>query len=83
MTTLTQALGMTVRGSLVAASRQGFILIPLLLVLPRLFGLTGLILSPAASDVLSLILCLMITAPALRCSSCAPCGCSDAQKASR
>lgn len=83
MTTLTQALGMTVRGSAVAASRQGFILIPLLLILPRAFGLTGLILCPAVSDILSLLLCLLLTAPVLRCSSCAPCGCSDARKASR
>jgi len=81
MTVLTQALGMPVRGSIVAASRQGFVLLPLLLILPRLFGLTGLILCQSVSDVLSLALSLLIAAPAVRCSSCAPCGCSDARKA--
>lgn len=79
MTMLTQALGMTVRGSVVAASRQGFVLIPLLLILPRAFGLSGLILCQSVSDVLSLILCLILTRPALTGSSCARCGCSDAR----
>lgn len=83
LTVLTQALGMPLRGSLVSASRQGFVLLPLLLILPRVFGLTGLILCQSVSDILSLILCLIIAAPAIRCSSCAPCGCSDARKASR
>ena len=83
MTTLTQALGMTVRGSLVAASRQGFILIPLLLILPRLFGLTGLLLCQSVSDVLSLALCLAVTLPSIRDSSCGQFGYSDAQKASQ
>lgn len=83
MTVLTQALGMTVRGSVVAASRQGFILIPLLLILPRLFGLTGLLLCQSVSDLLSLALCLAITLPAIRDSSCGRCGCSDARSASR
>lgn len=79
MTTLTQALGMTLRGSVVAASRQGFILIPLLLILPRLFGMTGLILCQSVSDVLSLLLCLMLMLPAIRDSSCGRCGYSDAR----
>ena len=83
LTTLTQALGMTLRGSIIAASRQGFVLLPLLLILPRIFGLAGLIACQSVSDVLSLLLCLPLALPALRCSSCAPCGCSDARKASR
>lgn len=79
MTTLTQALGMTVRGSVVAASRQGFVLIPLLLILPRIFGLTGLLLCQSVSDTLSLILCLILSRPALTDSACARCGYSDAR----
>lgn len=79
MTALTQTLGMTVRGSIVAASRQGFILIPLLLILPRVFGLTGLLICQSVSDVLSLLLCFLVTLPAIRDSSCARCGCSDAR----
>ena len=83
MNMLTQALGMTVRASVVATSRQGFVLIPLLLLLPRRFGLTGLILCQSVSDVLSLGLCVLITRPALRRCACAPSGCSDARTASR
>lgn len=58
---LTQSLGLTVRAALVATSRQGFVLIPLLLLLPRRFGETGLILCQSVSDVLSLLLALALT----------------------
>ena len=83
MNMLTQALGLTVRASLVAASRQGFVFIPLVLLLPRLLGQTGLILCQSVSDVLSLLLCFFITRGALTGSSCARGGCSDARTASR
>lgn len=83
MNMLTQALGLTVRASLVAASRQGFVFIPLLLLLPRLMGERGLILCQSASDVLSLLLCFFLTRGALTGFSCARGGCSDARTASR
>ena len=83
MNMLTQALGLTVRASLVAASRQGFVLIPLLLLLPRLLGQAGLILCQSVSDLLSLLLCFFITRGALTGFSCARGGCSDARTASR
>ncbi|MGN0775787.1 MAG: MATE family efflux transporter [Candidatus Ventricola sp.] len=83
MNMLTQALGLTVRASLVAASRQGFVFIPLVLLLPRLLGQAGLILCQSVSDVLSLLLCFLITRGALTGSSCARGGCSDARTASR
>ncbi len=83
MNMLTQALGLTVRASLVAASRQGFVFIPLLLLLPRLMGLSGLILCQSVSDVLSLLLCFFVTRGALTGSSCARGECSDARTASR
>ena len=54
MNMLTQARGQTVRASLIAISRQGVFLIPLLIILPRLFGETGLILCPCAADALAL-----------------------------
>lgn len=53
MNMLTQSRGQTVRASLIATSRQGLFLIPLILVLPRLFGATGLILCQSAADVLA------------------------------
>lgn len=83
MNMLTQALGLTVRASLVAASRQGFVFIPLVLLLPRLTGQAGLILCQSVSDVLSLLLCFLITRGALTGFSCARGGCSDARTASR
>ncbi len=61
MNMLTQAMGMTVRASLVATSRQGIFLIPLLLILPRLFGRTGLILAQSVSDLLALALSFFLT----------------------
>lgn len=80
---LAQAAGMTLRASIVAASRQGFVLIPLLWLMPRFFGLNGLILSQSVSDLLSLALCLLVMRGAIRDCACARGECSDARKASR
>lgn len=87
MNMLTQAMGMTLRASIIASSRQGFVLIPLLLLLPRFFGIHGLIIAQALSDVLSLVLCFFLSRSCLSQrvtrSSCAPCGYSGAQTASQ
>lgn len=61
MNMLTQALGLTVRASLVATSRQGIFFIPLVLLLPRLFGAWGLILCQSVSDLLSLGFSFLLT----------------------
>ena len=61
MNVLTQAMGLTVRATLVAVSRQGLFLPPLLLLLPRLLGDTGLVLAQSAADVLALLLSLLLT----------------------
>lgn len=53
MTSLTQSMGLAVRGSLVASGRQGYVLLSLLLILPRVFGLRGLIFAQGVSDILS------------------------------
>ena len=82
MNMLTQAAGMTVRASLIASSRQGFVLIPLLMLLPRL-GLSGLTLCQSISDLISLALCLLVMRGALTDCACARGGCSDARKASQ
>ena len=67
MNMLTQSTGMTFRATLVATSRQGLFLIPLLLILPRRFGLAGLILCPCIADVLALLFSWYLTrrAPAI------------------
>lgn len=83
MNMLAQAAGMTLRASIVATSRQGFVLIPLLWLLPRFFGLTGLILSQSVSDLISLALCLFVMRGAIRDCACARGGCSHARRASR
>ena len=73
----------TVRAALIATSRQGLFFIPLLLMLPRLLGETGLVLCQSASDVLSLLLTLLLLRGTLTGSACARCGCSDAPTACR
>ena len=78
MTMLTQAMGLTLRASLVATSRQALFFLPLLAVLPRLFGLWGLLACQSASDLAALGFSLALTR-GLRGSSSARCGCSDAR----
>ena len=65
MNMLTQSMGKTLRASLVATSRQGTVFLPLLFLLTRLWGETGLILAQSASDLISLPLCLLITRGAI------------------
>ena len=56
-----QAQGQTVRASLIAVSRQGVFLLPLLLLLPRFLGENGLILSLCAADLCALGFCFLLT----------------------
>lgn len=63
MNMLTQAMGLTVRATLVAVSRQGLFLIPLLLILPRALGETGLIWAQSAADAVSLVFSWLLTRP--------------------
>lgn len=79
MNMLTQSMGLTTPASVIAASRQGFVFIPLIEILPRLFGAAGLILCQSVSDLLSLILCCFITRSVLTGSSCAHGKYSDAR----
>ncbi len=83
MNMLAQAAGMTLRASIVATSRQGFVMIPLLMLLPRFYGVAGLILCQSVSDILSLLICLPVMRGAITDCACARGGCSDARKASR
>ena len=61
MNMLTQSMGFPVRAILVACGRQGYILIPILLTLPRLLGAWGLILAQPVSDALSLGVSWLLT----------------------
>ena len=82
MTMLTQAMGLTVRASLVATSRQALFFLPLLMFLPRVFGLWGLLACQSVSDFASLAFSWVLTR-GLRRSSSARCGCSDARTVCR
>ena len=53
-----QSIGETGRASLLATTRNGIYLIPALLILPRFFGLNGVLICQPVADVLSLITAL-------------------------
>lgn len=56
-----QSMGLSVRASLAASARQGYLLIALLLLLPRYLGAWGLILAQPLSDLFALPLCLLLS----------------------
>lgn len=53
-----QAIGKGFKASVTSASRNGIFFVPLILILPRFFGLTGVEATQAAADVFSLLLAL-------------------------
>ncbi|MGE4276662.1 MAG: MATE family efflux transporter [Lawsonibacter sp.] len=61
-----QGIGRNLDAAIVGSGRQGLFLVPLLLILPRFFGMTGLILVQPCSDVLSTLLGIVILRPNLR-----------------
>ena len=62
----TQSIGYGVRSMLISISRQGMCLIPMLLILPRLFGLTGIQAAQPVADVLALGVTLTIVTGILK-----------------
>lgn len=63
---LTQTIGKVGKASVLAMARQGLMFLPAILILPRLFGLTGLIFAQPTSDILSFALALPLTVTELR-----------------
>lgn len=63
---LLQALGKAFPAALIAAARQGFCFLPAVLLLPRVWGLTGLCLAQAVADVLTFLLTLPFLVTTLR-----------------
>lgn len=61
-----QTIGRTVPATFLAVGRQGLFFIPLILTLPRLFGLTGVQVSQSAADFLTLLCAIPIQLYALR-----------------
>ena len=56
----TQSIGYGVRATLLSIARQGIFLIPALLVLPRVLGLTGIQMAQPLSDALTFVFALVI-----------------------
>ena len=63
---LLQSIGEGVKASITSAARSGIFFIPLILILPRLFGLFGVEITQAAADVLSAALALPMALQELR-----------------
>lgn len=61
-----QTMGKVVRASLLAASRQGMMFLPAVLLLPLAFGMTGVEISQSVADVLSFALAVPVTVGVLR-----------------
>jgi len=61
-----QTMGKVVPASLLAASRQGMCFLPAILLLPPLFGMTGVGIAQSVADVLSFALAIPITINVLK-----------------
>ncbi len=61
-----QSIGYGFRATIIACSRQGLILIPVLTVLPRLFGLRGLQAAQPLSDVIAFVLAFVLVSNILK-----------------
>ena len=61
-----QNLGRSFKATVLAIARQGLVFIPLILLLPRLFGLTGAIVSQPVSDLLSFLIAAPLLFPEIK-----------------
>ena len=61
-----QASGQGLKSTLTSSARNGLFFIPLILILPRVFGLAGVEMTQAWADVLSFLLCVPFAAAELR-----------------
>ena len=61
-----QACGKGVKASIASAARNGIFFIPLILILPQIFGLLGVEMTQAVADVLAMLLTVPIAASELK-----------------
>jgi Na+-driven multidrug efflux pump len=61
-----QAMGRAVKASIIASARQGLFFIPLVLILPRFFGLNGLMLTQAIADIMAFMVAVPLTIRVLK-----------------
>lgn len=57
---LTQTIGYSMQATLISISRQGIFLIPALLILPRQFGLNGLLISQPVADLFTFVVAFIV-----------------------
>ena len=63
---IVQNMGKTLLASFLAIARQGVFFIPLVLILPQVFGLTGLQMTQSVADVLTAVFTAIFTVKTLR-----------------
>ena len=63
---LMQSTGRALFASLLAVSRQGLFFVPLIFLLPSLWGLRGILLAPAAADALTFAFAILLTVIVVR-----------------
>jgi Na+-driven multidrug efflux pump len=63
MTITFQTIGSSRYGLFLSIIRQGLFYVPFILLLPRLFGISGIYFSQPAADILTLIVCLLSIKP--------------------
>lgn len=61
-----QSIGKALKASVIAGARQGYFFLPLILILPRLLGLTGVQMTQAAADVCTLAVSVPLTISVLK-----------------
>ena len=61
-----QSIGRGVKASITASARSGIFFVPLILTLPRIFGLTGVEMTQAIADVLSVSISIPLAVSELK-----------------
>ncbi len=61
-----QSLGKATKASIIAAARQGLFFLPLILILPRIFGLTGVQVTQMVSDILTFLISVPLVVSVLK-----------------
>lgn len=63
---LMQSLKISGKATILALSRQGIFYLPLVLIIPKIFDVTGIILTQPIADLLSFLLTIVIVTPAIK-----------------
>ena len=69
MTITFQTIGASKMGLLLSLIRQGLFYVPFILILPRVFGVSGICFSQPAADLLTLFTCVLLIKPMKRMAS--------------